>query len=303
MKAKPPAEQSFFIDGDCKDPAYRNVRDNPDRPEVRAFVDSLWVRYRDLADPTCRTHARDDFLARFWEMYLAVTLRERGFQLSRFGTQGPEFYFMQSNRKVWVEAVAPRAGDGEDQVPVPDYCYGMVTVTEVPTEKIPLRFTNALAKKRIKYSEALRKKIIEPDDLYLLAINSQGIPHALCSNTIPYFVQAFLPFGNLGCWMDSKTGDIVETFYQRRENVKKASGEPIPTNAGLDPAFSFVSAVLHSAVDCVNHPAILGDDFSILHWPAALPSRRLDPSVFAWCDQWFYQDGQLERRPKQALQE
>ena len=139
----------------------------------------------------------------------------------------------------------------------------------MPTEKILLRFTNALDEKRNKYIKALQKKIIEPNDLYLLAINSRGIPHAPYGNTMPFFVQAFLPFGNLACDVDTKTGKIVETFYQYRENVVKTSGAAVSTTAFLNPEFSFVSAVLHSAVDCVNHPDILGDDFSILHNPTA----------------------------------
>ena len=295
-------DRSFFIPGDCQDRAYRNVRDNllttnellyPGQPEPRLFIESLWDRYRDLADTHFREDARNHFLERFWEMYLAVTLRERGFQLTRVGDEGPEFYFLHNGRKVWVEAVAPRPGEGVDRVP--EICYGKVQ--EVPTEKIPLRFTNVLGEKRKKYIKVLQEKIIEPNDLYLLAINSRGIPHAPYGNTMPFFVQAFLPFGNLACDVDTKTGKIVETFYQYRENVVKTSGAAVSTTAFLNPEFSFVSAVLHSAVDCVNHPDILGDDFSILHNPTA--SRPLDGSAFNWCEQILYQDGRLERRHSQ----
>jgi len=297
MKPKASTDQSFFLAGDCKDPAYRNVRDNPERPEVRAFVDSLWSQYRDLADKHFRQDARNHFLERFWEMYLAVTLKERGFQLIRVGGKGPEFFFLQNGHKVWVEAVAPRPGEGEDRVPEVRYDG---EVQDVPTEKIILRFTNALAEKRNKYNNMLQEQIIAPDDFYLLAINSRGIPHAPYHNTMPFFVQAFLPFGNLTALIDNKTGKIVKTSYQKRENVIKAKGSSVPTTAFLNPEFSFVSAVLHSGVDCANRPAILGDDFSILHNPTA--SHPFEPSVFQWCKQMFYQDGKLERRPKQEVE-
>jgi hypothetical protein len=291
--------RSFFIPGDCQDQAYINVRDNlltankllyPGQPEPRMFIESLWNRYRDLADPHFREDARNHFLERFWEMYLAVTLRERGFQLTRVDDEGPEFYFLHKDRKVWVEAVAPGPGNEEDKVP--GLFYG--EVQEVPTEKILLRFTNALYNKRNQYYKALFKKIIEPNDIYLLAINSRRIPHAPYGNTVPFFVQAFLPFGNLACVMDTKTGNTVETFYQHREKVLKTSGATVPTNAFLNHEFSFISAILHSAVDCVNHPDILGDDFSILHNPTA--THPFDRSLFNWCDQIFYQDGRLELR-------
>jgi hypothetical protein len=290
---------SFFISGDCRDQAYRNVRDNlltinkvhyPNRPGPRQFIESLWSRYSDLADPHFREDARNHFLERFWEMYLAVTLRARGFNLNRGGSEGPEFCFVYNGHKVWVEAVVPGSGEGVDRVP--EICYEKVQ--EVPTEKILLRFTNSLDEKRKRYKEALRKRIINPNDLYLLAINSRGIPHGPFGNTMPFFVQAFLPFGNLAMDIDTRTIKPVKIYYQCRENVVKASGEAVSTTAFLNHEFSFVSAVLHSAVDCVNHHDILGEDFIILHNPTAL--YPIDPSGFLWCEQMFYRDGRIERK-------
>ncbi|MFA5111444.1 MAG: hypothetical protein WC443_08575, partial [Desulfobaccales bacterium] len=160
MKAMMSFDQSFFLPGDCQDPAYRNVRDNPNNKlylrEAKAFVESLWIRYRDLKDsknlylkdPHCRTSALNGFLSRFWEMYLAVTLHDHGFKLERYGNKGPEFYFWHNNRKVWVEAVAPGPGINENRVPG---CSNSI-LKDVPEEKILLRFTNALDEKRKKYS-------------------------------------------------------------------------------------------------------------------------------------------------------
>jgi hypothetical protein len=306
MRDRAYKNQSFFLAGDCKDPAYRIIRDDPYYAGGRAFVESIWSRYHDLnlADPHFRQDARNHFLERFWEMYLAVALCERGFQLKPAGGKGPEFYFMHQGREVWVEAVAPGPGEGDDRVP--GHSYGKfedgLKVESTAEEKILLRFTNALDSKKRKYCIDLEKGIIAPDDLYIIAINSRGIPEGWDVDIMPYFVKAFLGLGTPACKVDLNTGKIVETFYHRRENIGKASGEPMPTTAGLDPAFSFVSVVLHSGVDCVNRPAILGEDFSILHWPAASPSHRLDPSIFSRCEQIFYQNDELERRPKEALQ-
>jgi len=302
MRAKASTDQSFFLDGDCTDPAYRNVRDNPrnnsplNLTKAKAFVESLWTRYRGLADKHFRQDAMNHFLERFWEMYLAVTLIERCFQLMRIGGKGPEFYFLHNGRKIWVEAVVPGPGEGEDRVP--EIRYGEIYT--VPTEKILLRFTNALVEKRNKYKQALQQKIIVPDDLYLLAINSRGIPHGPFGNTMPFFVQAFLPFGNLTALINTRTREVVDTFYQKRENVIKAKGSPVSTTAFLNPDFAFVSAVLNSGVDCVNRPDKLGDDFIILHNPTA--THPLDPAVFEWCEQMFFEDDKLERRPRKELQ-
>lgn len=279
--------EGFFIQGEGSDLGYLNVRDRPHHENTRQFVDSLWVRYAPLADAHFRADAKNHFLERFWEMYIAVTFMERGFKLCRVGGEGPEFYFELSQRRIWVEAVAPGPGTGPDQVCEPQNG----VVTKVPTEKILLRFTQALVDKRKKYLEALRKDIVSCEDGYLLAINSSRIPHPLCSNTMPYFVQAFLPCGSLAVARDPKTGNIVDSFHQYRDTVVKQSGQDISTKAFLDSEFQFVSAVLHSRVDCVNCPMELGADFCILHNPSAV--HGIDPLVFPWSKQLVLRDDEL----------
>ena len=280
--------EGFFIRGNGSDLGYLNVRDSAHHQDTRQFIDSLWERYKPLADTHFRTDAKNHFLERFWEMYVAVTLMERGLKLFRVGGEGPEFYFEISQRRVFVEAVAPGAGTGPDQVPGPQYG---VVITKTPTEKIMLRFTNALVEKRKKYLKALRKNILSPDDSYLLAINSRGIHHGAGGNTMPYFVQAFLPFGLLAVALDPKTGSILDSFHQYRDTVPKESGENISTKAFLDPEFQFVSAVLHSRVDCVNCPNELGADFCILHNPSA--AHGIDPLAFPWSKQLVLRDNEL----------
>src|SRR5262245_36675789 len=181
----------FFLEGAAQDPAYLATRDHPLGVDHRLVVENLWSRFRHLADPHFRTDAQSNFLQRFWEMYLAVTLLEHGFSLQRYGDEGPEFYSNIQGRRVWFEAVAPRPGLGADQVPqlVPG------EFTEVPTEKILLRFTNALAEKKERYEDARSKGIIAPEDCYVLAINSRGIRHAPYAHSMPYFLQAFLAIG------------------------------------------------------------------------------------------------------------
>ena len=279
--------RGFFIQGEGLDLGYLNIRDSTHHEDTRQFVDSLWARYAPLADVHFREDAMNHFLERFWEMYVAVTFMERGLELFRVGGEGPEFYFKISQRRIFVEAVAPGPGTGLDQVPGPQF--GVVTKT--PTEKIMLRFTHALVEKRKKYLEALRKDIVRCDDGYLLAINSRGIHHGAGGNTMPYFVQAFLPFGPLAVALDPNTGNIVDSFHQYRDTVPKQSGQNISTKAFLDSEFQFVSAVLHSRVDCVNCPIELGADFCILHNPSA--AHGLDPLVFPWSKQLVLRGDEL----------
>jgi len=283
------SSDSFFIPGNCEGPAYRNVRDLPHREEARNFTESLWRRYQGYEDAHFLREAMDHFLERFWEMYLAVTFLERGFPLSRAGNAGPEFRFTSGDQRIWVEAVAPGPGIGDDSVPEMQ----MGVVSNVPTEKILLPYANVLKVKRERYLAALTIGVVNELDCYVLAINSRRIRHAPYGNTLPFFVQALLPFGNLTVLIDPKTGDFSDPFYQLREEVIKANGSPVSTTGFLDRQFAFVSAVLHSTVDGVNCPPKLGGDFTILHNPSA--SHSLDRSVFAWCEQLIYRDGALRK--------
>lgn len=279
--------ESFFIRGKGSDIGYINVRDSPHHENTRKFVDSLWAKYKPLADVHFKEDAKNHFLQRFWEMYVAVTFLEAGLKLVPVGGEGPEFYFESSQRRIFVEAIAPGPGTGPDKVPEPQYG----VARKVSTEKILLRFTHALAEKRKKYLEALEKGIVTCDDGYLLAINSNEIHHGPTGNTMPYFVQAFLPFGPLAVALDLKTEKIVDSFHQYRDMVQKETGANISTKAFLDPEFQFVSAVLHSSVDCVNRPTEIGADFCILHNPSAV--RGIDPLVFPWAKHLVFRDDEL----------
>ena len=283
----------FFLDGPCEDLAYRNTRDDPRGADDKAFVEKLWALCHHLVDRPCRTDARKHFLQRFWEMYLAVTLLERGFDLYPGKKKGPEFYALLGNRRVWFEAIAPNPGTGPDQVP--PLVFDEIEMATIPTEQILLRFTEALDKKRERYAAALADRIVSAEDLYVLAINSRGIRHAPYGNSLPYFIQAFLPVGPLTIGIDRKTLKQTDSFYAYRPEVSKLSGSPVSTRAFLEEEASFCSAVLHSGVDCANHPDQLGDDFSVLHNPRA--RRPLDTTVFDWCEQFTVRDEKIHCSP------
>lgn len=190
----------FFLDGESDDPGYVNVRDLPHYDNAREFIFHLWNIYKPFADPHFREDAKNHFLQRFWEMYLTVTLIKHGYEICRIGDEGPEFYIEHNNKRIWIEAIAPGPGEGADQVPEPE----LGVASEVPTEKILLRFTHALNEKRKKYIEALKKQIISSNDAYLLAVNCRAIPLAPYGNTMPYYIQAFLPFGSYAVSIDSR---------------------------------------------------------------------------------------------------
>jgi hypothetical protein len=222
-----------------------------------------------------------------------VSLIDRGLVVERYGDEGPEFFILVDGRRLWIEAIAPGPGKGPDRVP--ELTYGGEAV-EVPVEKILLRFTNALAEKRSRYLTARTKGIIGAQDMYVLAVNSRGIPHAPYKSSLPYFIQALLPIGPLTAEFDVKTGDLTRSFYAYRPLVQKITGAGVSTRAFLEAEQSFFcSAVLHSAVGCANHPSKLGDDFLVLHNPVAV--NPCDAAVFGWCEQRFVQGNELCHQP------
>lgn len=283
----PRRSPSFFIDGPAKDLGYTFTRDNPQVSHRKAYVENLWQRYSPYADYAFREDARNHFLQRFWEMYLAVALLDKGLVIKKHGNEGPEFSVQIAGKKIWIEAIAPTPGDGPDYVPE---CPSGIA-RRVPVEKILLRFTNALASKKNNYETAIAKGIIAPEDPYILAINSRGIPGAPYGNTIPYFVQAFLPFGPLTVSIDTKSNQITETFYRYRPLVEKSSGAKVSTKAFLDSDMAFCSAVIHSAVDAANIPTQIGSDFSVLHNPVT--PKTIPNNVFHWCTQYELHGNEL----------
>lgn len=284
------SKNRFFLEGDCPSRAYRNVRDSVSGPsaEGRRFIEELWPRYRGLEDQHFLEDARTHFLERFWEMYLGVTLIDHGLALTRVGEAGPDFSFQYGDMNVFVEAVVPGPGNGVDSVDEPE----VNTATEVPTDRILLRFTNSVDTKRKQFQAAIAAGICGRDAGYVVAFNSCGVPHAAHGNTLPYFVQALLPIGAPTLVLNRGTGKVVDSYYAHRDTVAKASGAPVSTALFLDAAYSFISAAISSSVDCVNRPAELGADFVVLHNPSA--AKPLDYALFGWCQQYVWNNYSLQ---------
>ena len=285
---------AFFQHGDATDPGYRHVRDLPNWREAKDFTESLWSKYRHLADPHFLTDARNHFLQRFWEMYLACTLLERGMELHRVGNEGPEFFFLCGGRRIWIEAIAPGPGTGPDRVPETEYGKAYT----VPTDKILLRYTSALRDKNLKRQVAVSKGILLPEEQVVLAINSGGIPHAPYRAEMPYIAKALLPFGALTIGIDPKTREVTDSYYRYRPELQKNNRSAVSTTAFLGTEYTAFAGVLHSGVDFANYPATLGDDFLLIHNPSA--TSPLPRTVFAWCRQLEYFLDRLNEVPRVA---
>ena len=221
-------------------------------------------------------------------MYLACALMDQGLDLKPSSGVGPDYYFTANGRKIWVEAVAPGPGTGADRAPevIPG------TGSTIEHDPIVLRLTGVVRDKKILMEAARDKGIIAPSDHVLLGINHKGIPKAFMGSTIPFIAKAVLPFGHLAIAIDRKTKEIVDSHYTYNPVVEKRSGAKISTEAFLDPAYSIISGIISSGVDCVNYPSSMGQDFFLLHNPTA--ENPLNESALGWCRQAKYNEGQLD---------
>lgn len=286
-----PGVQAFFQPGEDCCPAYRHVRDLPHCQPYRELVEALWARYQPSQDPNFLTDARQHFLQRFWEMYLFVTLQDQGMNPQKGQALGPDFYLEIDGRRYWVEAIAPDAGEGEDRVPDTRHDPpGEIIVREVPRREILLRYTHALAAKRDKWLGWLARGVVASTDGYLVAIDGRGC-NDFHDGVIPLFIEAFLPFGPLTLLINRNTGKAEDRYFQHSDTVHKQNQAPVSTAPLLDESYAPVTAVLHSLVDCGNHPEALGGDFVLLHNPLA--SVSLPDSAFSWCLQQHFDHDHL----------
>jgi hypothetical protein len=127
------------------DQRYTLVRDDLRFHQEKAFLEHLWESFEPFADPDFKSELAKQFHPRFWEMYLACTLIELGFNLiPRQCSYGPDIHIELDGINIWIEATAPDAGSGIDAVPGhPKNSNGI----KVPEEQIILRLTNSIDKK------------------------------------------------------------------------------------------------------------------------------------------------------------
>ena len=282
-----PKREPFFRPGADLGSSYEALRVETHHETARGYIEALWLRYEYFADSHFLTDAQSHFHERFWEMYLACALMDRGLDLKPSGGVGPDYYFTSDRRKIWIEAVAPGPGSGADRAP--EITPGVVSTIE--HDLIVLRLTGAVRDKKILMEAARDKGIIAPTDYVLLGINHKGIPKAFMGSTIPFIAKAVLSFGHLSVAIDRETREIVDSHYTYNPSVGKQSGKTVSTEAFLDPAYSIVSGIISSGVDCVNYPNSMGEDFLLLHNPTA--ANPLDTGTLRWCRQAQYKESQL----------
>jgi hypothetical protein len=136
----------LFTNDEATEPAYRNIRDAKDGPlySARCHCEYLWIFFERHADPEFRRELRSNFNARYWEMYLTVSLILAGYEVT-CPKPGPDVGIIYKGKRIWFEAVSPNPGKPGS----PDYIAqpAMGEVFDVPNEKIVLRYLNGISEK------------------------------------------------------------------------------------------------------------------------------------------------------------
>jgi hypothetical protein len=95
------------------DPLYVGCRDDD---EIRESLDAMWGRYRPYCgDTNFVGEAKRRFQQFTWQMYVGVCLLEAGHTLERAAPAGPDHSVLVDGRRVWVECIAPKVGEGDNR--------------------------------------------------------------------------------------------------------------------------------------------------------------------------------------------
>lgn len=99
------------------DPAYLLNRDNPNRGDVKDYVEKAWATYEQYCpDQDFQKKAQQDFNSAAWQTQFGFNLLSNGMTLKNPKPEGPDFTVMNGKVEVLIEAVAAKNGSGPDAV-------------------------------------------------------------------------------------------------------------------------------------------------------------------------------------------
>ncbi len=256
------------------DPLWSRIETGSDYEIQRVALAELRRRYLPYADANFDRELQLSFGSCFWEMYLACALLDRGFPLvpkSKRNSAGPDLCIGVDGNRIWVEAIAPRAGEGPDAVPA------LSKGGWIPEPQIVLRYRAAVEEKHGKWLKYVRSRIVSADEPYLVALNGFQIPHGnnAFPDEVPYQVQSVLPLGAPSVTIDRETGQVLKESFETRWHTQKKSGAQVPTGVFLDPAYAGISGLLFSSAHPLYLRATGIGSLSHLHNPNAEGQKTL----------------------------
>jgi hypothetical protein len=251
----------------------KRIRDDPTRKHEKTTLEGLWTRFEPYADSNFKTEIASNNLSKFqsrlWEMYLAVTLLDLGFQLRsrhEIGEEGPDICITTPKTNIWIEAIANGTNSS--------YYEGSDEGCDPIDEAVILRYCSAIYEKFEKYTGYLDSGVVLSSEPYIIAVNGFLIPFSISGNAsfnmLPNIIKAVAPFGDYTMILDRDTKQITKTGYSYRDEIAKPSGSMVSTNIFSNPKYKGISAILFSNIDISNLPDKYGDDLLFFRNPIAL---------------------------------
>jgi len=230
----------------------------------------MWRDFYDLADPQFCERFPLEFHQRWFEMYLGVSLRRAGLNISA-PKPGPDFRVEVEGSPIYIEAVAPTGGNPfhADVVGEPVYheIDGTPRALQIPYTKITLRIADVFRRKADVFDEYRHKGYVSAGDPCIVAINLHDIPHAW-PDAEEYWFRAFYGVGDMFIWVD-RTGHATTTGREHRKLLTRASGAKEDVAPLLNTDRAGISGVLGSVADVGNVPNPVGDDLLLMPHAAA----------------------------------
>ena len=245
--------------------------------QARFHCEELWADFWPFADANFKAEFASQTHARWFEMYLTVSLLRAGHDIRRRSQPaGPDVLIEANDRRIWLEATCAEAGEPGKPDSIPEPVYGRLV--REPAEQIALRIRNALDGKQRKFQQYVQHGIVRPDDLAVIAINVDRVDgpgpyicNHFCRSLYSGFGPPMVRFPGSGSdERDEYFGDFPDDFVKKNKSGAKVSMRPF-----LDGSMAHVTAVLGSESNMLNLPSYFGGDFTLYpnlasenQWPA-----------------------------------
>lgn len=265
--------QLFTKESGCE--LYNALRDGRSEHSAaaRERCTNMWEIYQRHADDQFVIEFAKQTHARYWEMYLAMSLIDIGYDIE-CPKPGPDVGITFEGVKIWFEATCPGPGElgSFDYIGEP----ALGKAYTVPNEKIILRYLNSISTKMQQHQQWVNTGVVAKDDVFIIAINPKMIPFEHGDTAPPRILQTCYPVGNPYLTINRDTGDVIGSGYEFRKSVPKGQDQSqIPTGAFED--FAALGGVLCSRNDAQNWSPRLGGDFQLALNPWA---SRPAPAAF-----------------------
>jgi len=202
-------------------------------------------------------------IQRYSEMFFAWYFVSLGYTPTS-KDEGPDLCIDHNGQRIWVEIITPEltipkgnslavqnaARAIQYYLAPPAKNLHSIRAKQVPSQQILLRWTAALREKRTKLFGYLEKGIVQPEDPYLIAINSKllGDRDFTGISQWPNAVEATFAVGPIAMKINRQTHEAISTEPSYRPDVVNHNQSNIPADTFLDSSYKEISGIIATHV-------------------------------------------------------